>query len=87
MLEKQYFIPEPEEFIAESSLTKEMKKIKETMMKNIESIFDKCQMNDESVEYYHDEIYFRLMALEDERHSKKMESLKQSMKNVKIENN
>ncbi|MBQ7370014.1 MAG: 3-deoxy-7-phosphoheptulonate synthase [Clostridia bacterium] len=28
MLEKQYFIPEPEEFIAESSLTKEMKKIK-----------------------------------------------------------
>ena len=28
MLEKQYFIPEPEEFIAESPLTPEMKKIK-----------------------------------------------------------
>ena len=28
MLEKQYFIPEPDEFIAESPLTPEMKKIK-----------------------------------------------------------
>ena len=62
----------------------EMKKIKEILIKNIESIFDKCQMNDESIEYYHDEMYARLIELEEERHSKKIQTMKQSMKNVKF---
>ena len=38
MLEKQYFIPEPEEFIAEAPLTAELKKIKKVRDEEIRSV-------------------------------------------------
>ena len=38
MLEKQYFIPEPEEFIAESPMTAELKKMKKERDEEIRSV-------------------------------------------------
>ena len=38
MLEKQYFIPEPEEFIAESPMTAQLKQIKKTRDEEIRAV-------------------------------------------------
>ena len=38
MLEKQYFIPEPEEFIAETPMTAEMKRIKKVRDEEIRDV-------------------------------------------------
>lgn len=38
MLEKQYYIPEPEEFIAETPLTPEMKRIKKERDEEIRAV-------------------------------------------------
>ena len=42
MLEKQYFIPEPEEFMAESPMTAEMRAIKKQRDEEIREILDKA---------------------------------------------